>query len=330
MVISGKQHLAELDQYCYEYMKAGRRPNTRRNTKSQASSYQRFCDEYNLVELPADEWQLSRYAVYTANRVSAHGTVDNYVGNVKTLQQLAGYGTIPTSPTFKMVMDGVKSKLAKEVKKASSLNITILAEIAEFVKFDNEYEHCAYVTILSGFYLTVRSSNLVPISTEKFNPKEQLTRWHVGFDEDLKVVTFCIEWSKNNQNKGKEVWIPISRSDQEKTCLVRSLHRYFKAVPLLSGDPCFSYHNSRGEVKALSYSQLNEQLKYWVSLTGRDGSTYTTHAMRRGGINHGIRAGLSPSFLRVMGDWATDCFMKYVDFDLDVRSAATVRFNKHK
>ena len=78
--ITGTQQLQELDQQCYETMRKGKRPNTLRNTRSQATIYQHFCDTFNLNEMPADEWQMTRYAVYTAQRVTASGTVDNYVG----------------------------------------------------------------------------------------------------------------------------------------------------------------------------------------------------------------------------------------------------------
>ena len=95
-MISGEQvnrskELKWLDNKCYEIMQYAHRPNTRRNRRSQAAIYQRFCDTYNLVELPADKWQLCRYAIYTADRVTAHATVSNYVGGVRSLQQAAGY-----------------------------------------------------------------------------------------------------------------------------------------------------------------------------------------------------------------------------------------------
>ena len=72
-------------------MKVAHRPNTRHNKHSQAAIYQRFCDLYNLVEMPADEWQLCRYAIFTADRVTSHGTVDNYVSGIRNLQHLAGF-----------------------------------------------------------------------------------------------------------------------------------------------------------------------------------------------------------------------------------------------
>ena len=172
---------------------------------------------------------------------------------------------------------------------------------------------------LAGFYLVLRSSNLVPTSTPNFDPHEQLTRWHVGIDEDLKLVMVLIEWSKNNQNYKRELWVPVKPARDLSICLVKVLHRYFKAVLAKPYHPCFCYTNESGEVKALIYGQLNEQIKQWVTKTGRQGNEYTTHCLHGGGSNHAIRSGLSPEFVQVMGDWASMCFLQYIDFALDLR-----------
>ena len=107
----------QLDERCYEYMKKGHRPLMHRNKRSQATIYQHFCNIHELKEFPADEWRLVRYATYTAERVTSHGTVLNYVTGVRTLQQLAGFQTptVVSAPNLKLVMDGIKAHLAKPV-----------------------------------------------------------------------------------------------------------------------------------------------------------------------------------------------------------------------
>ena len=105
----------------------------------------------------------------------------------------------------------------------------------------------------------------------------------------------------------------------EQICLIRVLDRYFKTVKVSDEGLCFSYHNKRGQLKALTYGQLNEQIKTWVDKTGREGSSYMTHCLRRGGINHAVCSGISPEYLQVMGDWASQCFLIYIDFALDLR-----------
>ena len=128
-----------------------------------------------------------------------------------------------------------------------------------------------------------------------------------------------IEWSKNNQNYKKELWVPVKPSKNKSICLVRCLDHYFKTVKVADHQPCFSFHNERNEVKALTYGQLNEHIKTLVKRTGRDRDQYSTHCLRRGGTNFAVCSGISPEYIQVMGDWASQSFLMYIDFALDLR-----------
>ena len=86
---------------------------------------------------------------------------------------------------------------------------------------------CTYTAMLAGFYLVLRSSNLVLTSTNNFNLHEQLTRWHVGIESDLEFVIVLVEWSKNNQNYKHELWVPVKQAKDPKICLVRTLDQFF-------------------------------------------------------------------------------------------------------
>ena len=93
--------------------------------------------------------------------------------------------------------------------------------------------------------------------------------------------------------------------------------------------PCFAYHNKQGYVKALTYKQLNEQIKTWVEKAGRSGS-FSTHCLHRGGINHGLKCGISPEYLQVMGDWASQCFLIYIDFALGLGLQLADKIAQHE
>ena len=310
-------------------MKMAHRPNTRRNKRSQAEIYQRFCEDNNLVELPADEWQMCRYAVYTAERVTSHATVKNYVGGVRNLQEMAGYQVVPpTSPNFKTIMQGLKTYLAKPTKQALPMTTEILVDISQLVKMDNQFELCAFAATLTGFYMVLRCSNLVPTSTSTFNPNEQFMRWHVGIDEDNKLAMFLIEWSKTIQHCQKEMWVPAMPSTDDSICLIKVMKRYLQLVPACDVDPCFCYRNKKGRLLALTYEQMTAQIKDWVTATGREGDLYTGHCLRRGGTSHTFEMGIRPEYIRMMGDWASQCFYRYLDISLQHRIKAAVKFAK--
>ena len=205
----------------------------------------------------------------------------------------------PQSPNFKMVMQGIKAYLAKPTKQAAPMNMQLLQENAEIIDFENPYEMCNYSAILTGFYLILRSSNLVPTSTRTFNTNEQFTRWHVGIDGNEKIALFLIEWSKTIQHCRKELWVPVMKAKDSKVCLITILKRYFSMVPAEDQDLMFCFRNKDGELKALMYGQLSEQLKDWVKKTGReDDSKYTLHGLRWGGTSHAFEMGIKPEYIK--------------------------------
>ena len=142
----------QLDDALYDIMKLGHRPNTRRNLRSQRSIYNKFCEEHGYQEFPADEWQLMRYAVYTSQRVTAQGTVSNYVSGVRSLQELAGYVTPSASAkNLDILMDGLKEQLSSSPRKADVMTVDILKQISDKVDYSNQFEICCFTAVLLGF-----------------------------------------------------------------------------------------------------------------------------------------------------------------------------------
>ena len=328
MVIS-EEKLRLLDNRCYDAMKRGHRPGTRRNKRSHGSIYSKFCSEHGLNEYPADEWQLARYACFTADHVTSIGTVKNYVGGVRSLQQLAGFpAPAPTSPNLKLVMSGIRAELAKPTKQASPLNRQILIEMATKVNRQSGYDMGCYSSILTGFFLCLRSSNLVPVSTPQFSSKEQLTRGDVAIDEDLEIGMFDVQWSKTVQYRQRDMWLAVSPASRSDICPLANLKCYFELVPATDEDPCFCYFNAKNELKALTYAQVSAKLKEWVKATGRDESTYTLHGMRRGSTTHCFDSGIDPDSIKLIGNWSSDAYFRYIDMDMKNRVKAAVTFSK--
>ena len=203
------------------------------------------------------------------------------------MQQLASYDCPPpSSPNLKLVMQGIKAYLAKPVRQAAPVTLEMLEKITLLVDFNNSFQLSAYAALLTGFYLILRSSYSVPISTPNFDPMEQFTRWHVGIDQDDKLAMFLIQWSKMIQHCRKELWVPVMPADKRKVCLIATLKEYFQQVPAKPSDPMFCYRNKCKQLKVLMYEQLAEQFKTWVKEIGMDDGKHTLHGLRCGGMTH--------------------------------------------
>ena len=211
VIVEVEQELARLDDRCYDIMKKAYRDGTCKNKRCHGTSYSKFCQDLKLPEYPADEWQLARYAIHTSEQVTSIGTVRNYVGGVRSLHKIAGFPVPPvTSPNLKMVLDGLKHEMSRPVKQAAPLNREILMDISKKVVWSSAYNVCCFSATLVGFYLGLHSSNLVPVSTKKFSPQEQLTRGDVALDDDMEICMIDIQWSKTIRYQERQLWLTMS------------------------------------------------------------------------------------------------------------------------
>lgn len=53
---------------------------------------------------------------------------------------------------------------------------------------------------------------------------------------------------------------------------------------------------------------------------------YTLHGLRRGGACHALQVRLVGEDLKILGDWASEAYMRYLDLSLQRRVHNMVRF----
>lgn len=316
--------LEQLDEQCYQTMRHSYRTSTMKNYRSQALIYHRFCEFYGLRMFPADTWQMVRYARYIANTVTSYETVLQYVGGVRRLHKLAGIPVPgPEDPNLQHILRGIKYELAHAVKQAKPITPDILRDIYNHVQLQNVFEIVCYTALLLGFYMFLRKSNLVPDTTRSFNSKEQLTRSDVRTHQNLVAVE--VKWSKTHQFKQKQLLLPLIPAKDIRVCPLFWLKLMFKKVKAKPGEPLLSVPQGTGVVP-VTYDQLGKQLKHWVERTGRNPEGYTLHGLRRGGASWALESGIVGEDLKLMGDWATDTYMKYLDSTFQRRVKNMVQF----
>ena len=69
----------------------------------------------------------------------------------------------------------------------------------------------------------------------------------------------------------------------------------------------------------LTAGQVNRLLKKWCDAAGIDAKCYTGHCLRRGGLTWAHQAGITGEALKVLGDWGSMAYLRYIDHDLDSR-----------
>ena len=203
--------LKKLDKQVHKTMKAGHKSATQQNIKSQYDNYKRFCKHFSLPKFPADSWQLCRFAQYLANQGKSPGTCANHISTVRTVQALRGY-QVPDlyDISIKLTLKGF-SNMSKHVKRqAEAMTPQMLMQIAKLVNYKSTFETVCFVALLTGFFLLLRKSNLVPNSmTGKtgFNPCKQFQ--HKDLRLGHKTILADIKWSKTLQNSGRRLQLPL-------------------------------------------------------------------------------------------------------------------------
>lgn len=316
----------QLDEHCYETMRRSYQPGTLKNIRSQALIYSRFCEFYGFKMFPASAWQMVRYARYIANTVVSYDTVLNYISGVRKLHELGGFETPSAGePNLKHILRAIRLELVHPVRQAEPMTPSMLRAIYNHVDLSSVTDIVCYTALLVGFYLFLRKSNLVPESRTSFNPKKQLTRADVQIGENMVLV--IIKWSKTIQYQEKELLLPLLPAKDKSLCPVFWVKLMFKKVRLNGDKPLFSLYEEKGEgTVPLTYDQLGSKLKYWVEKTGTSSQRYTLHGLRKGGACHALEVGLVGEDLKILGDWASEAYMRYLDLSLQRRVDNMVKF----
>ena len=91
-----------------------------------------------------------------------------------------------------------------------------------------------------------------------------------------------------------------------------------KLIPAYDKEPFFTVHEG-AERFPLTSRQLSRLLGEWTEKVGLDPTDYTAHCLRRRGLNWGHQAKLTGEALKVLGDWGSTAYLRYLDLDFEFR-----------
>ena len=61
------------------------------------------------------------------------------------------------------------------------------------------------------------------------------------------------------------------------------------------------------------------RFRKWLILIGAEPHIYTLHSLRRGGAIFAYQANIEGEMIKLLGDWASDAYKKYIDVSMDKR-----------
>ena len=171
---------------------------------------------------------------------------------------------------------------------------------------------------LLAFFLLFRKSNLIPDTKHGFDASRQLKRDDITFQN--RTATVGIRWAKNEQFSRELLTFPLPRLPGSVLCPVTAVRNIFRKVPGPPGQHLFALPNGG----SLSYRFFQKKLRQTLETAGcEDVTSYSSHSFCRGSTTFSFLCGIPPVVIRLLGNWRSDCYLKYIEFPLETCTAAS-------
>ena len=306
-------------------VRQGFAPGTRKNLAVQRARYMQFCRKFRRRPFPADLETICLFTQYISRSFKSVDAVINYVQGIKTIHLLRGLAVHPFEhKVLRILFKGLRRSKAHTIRQALPITLDILLDICSRLALNHIEDAVFWSLCLVAFFCILRKSNLVPNSAQGFNPKQQLRRGDVLVTRSAKLVRK--RWTKTIQFGQRQLVIPVLGIPRSQLCPVAAYQHMCKAVPAHAGAPAFCVPGDTG-LLPYTYRQWQSKLKAILRQTGRIEHKYSSHSFRRGGASFAYKAGASVEMVKMLGDWRSDSFRRYLHLPMETKQsvAALIR-----
>ena len=212
-------------------------------------------------------------------------------------------------------MRGLKRLNKHCPKQALAMTPAVLSDMFNVINHDDPLQVTFWAAALVSFFLLLRKSNLVPDTLSSFDAAKQLCRQDFQWFQDRVIVT--LRWSKTNQF-GEHQKYSLPKIPGSNICPYSALQNMWRLLPDDSG---IAFR--RPDQKPLIYSQFQSLLRVFLTSIEEPAELYSSHSFRRGGTTFAFLCGVPSELIKTLGGWSSECYLKYLQFPLEARTAAT-------
>ena len=191
----------------------------------------------------------------------------------------------------------------------------ILAQIHAVLNFKKRIDIILWATLLVGFFIMARASNLVPVSARKWSTIRQLAKDSIVFNK--KGMKVNIRWSKTIQFRQKVLEIAVYAIPGSILCPVKAVRRLLRVNRCSDKGPLFAITNH----KVFTYTMLQKKLKQVTVDIGLQKGKFTTHSIRRGAVVWAEHNQVPHNMIQIYGDWSSDAYKRYLQFPDETRQS---------
>ena len=290
---------------------------TKASYKTHLKSYASFCSVLGVPLVPAKPHVVSLYAVLLA-RTLQYGSIPQYLNIISLLHKSHDLESPLNSFLVKSVLKGISNKIGKEPSIKLPVTPVILYRILDNMSLNVILDACVWMTCLIMFYGLLRKSNVV--GTHK------MLRSDCSFAED--AVQLTIRSSKTRKKSEIPRKLTLPRLRDHPLCPVAAIINFLSITAQFPQSvPLCSIQSSSGTLSVLPYKNIVDAVRKAVPVD--QAQSYATHSFRRGGASFMYSIGMSVESIRLMGDWKSSCYQRYITVDSAELSEKSVRFMQH-
>ena len=248
------------------------------------------------------------------SRSCGYEHIQHILSSVKFLHESTGNHYPGDSFNFKVLLRGLKRRLAKSPKQALPITPEILILMYQHVDIHKPAELAHWTSFIFSFRLLYRKSSIAPKSLNSFNADKDFSRQKALLFHG--VVLVYQKFSKTNQCMSST---RVSTLVPGQITALDPVYHYQKLVhenPVQRTCPAFSFLE-KGVVKCVTYQSFTAFLKVLLTKIGLNPKDWTGHSFRRGGASLLYRLGIDPLTIQSCGDWSTDTFLRYIEVNID-------------
>ena len=215
-----------------------------------------------------------------------------------------------------ITLQAIKRKTARTPLHVFPIMPDTLKSLLLFMDLTIRENLALWTAYLACFFLAFRKKSICPENAKSFDPKSDLTRGKFHIDAAKNIALVLVDHSKVVQYRERQVVFPLISTPNFPLNVVYYLDLLFSNNPASPDSPAFSYLKN-GRLFFVTHALFTKKLKLILTLAGFNPKLYSGHSFRRGAGTHAYNTACDSTMIKYLGDWSSDCFLRYVWVDLD-------------
>ena len=286
---------------------------SRKNVVSHLRQLAVFCVTFKRSFLPVARDTLLGF-IELLSRSCRFSHVQHVLQSIKFVHQFTNNVYPGDSFEFKVLLGGLKRKLAKPTRQVLPITPEMLIVMYQFVNIESAYELAHWTSFIFALRLLYRKSSIAPESLQKFNCNTGLSREKIACVENAILV--YQNFSKTNQFMSSTRVVPLVSSSIRALDPVFHMRKLLLENPVEKTCPAFSFLEN-GQIKCVTHRSFTHFLKQMLRRIGVEPDKWSGHSFRRGGASFLYRLGVDPLTIQACGDWSSDTFLRYLELNFD-------------